>query len=564
MKSATNISGNVPLSAQNTELRQALLEQEQLHDERLNEIASQAEKISMLEARIQWFERQFNLERARQFAPTTEAAHSLQADLFNEAERILDQSAREDEATEEDAVEVPAHKRSKKTRKLTISDDLVRDVVEHDLDEAARRCAHDGSVLEPIGYEARRELIVVPQQVYAVEHRYIKYAGCDCGQCIKTTPREPRISKGLCSPQAAAAIAVNKFVDHQPLYRQSQQCARSGLRIDRATMARWMIAHGQAIQCLINLCRDQIMDYPYQQVDETGQKVLGPRIKGKRKGKKRKRGSHKGYFWVQRGGPPESPVVLYSYDPSRAGRVANELLTGYKGCVQTDAYDPYFKVMIGLSLLHALCNAHARRRFVDAIKAIDDPAIAEHSQSMVAIKFYKRLYRIEEELREEKTKYEDIEQWYQLRLQRRQNESKKIWKDFIAWADKELRTVRPKSHLGAALGYLIKYKVPLAVYLENPLVEIDNNLVENRIRPVALGRKNWLFSDTEHGAKASGNLYSLINTAMLNGHNPFTYLVHVFKELPAANSIEEMEALLPWNLNPDTMPSANPFGNTGK
>ncbi len=108
---------------------------------------------------------------------------------------------------------------------------------------------------------------------------------------------------------------------------------------------------------------------------------------------------------------------------------------------------------------------------------------------------------------------------------------------------------------------LIKYQKQLAVYLENPLVEIDNNLVENRIRPIALGRKNWMFSDTEHGAEASGNLYSLINTAMLNGHNPYTYLVHVFKELPAAETVDEIEALLPWNLE---LPTVGPSGGAGK
>ena len=111
----------------------------------------------------------------------------------------------------------------------------------------------------------------------------------------------------------------------------------------------------------------------------------------------------------------------------------------------------------------------------------------------------------------------------------------------------------PKSGLGDALGYLVKHRAGLGVFLDNGLVEMDNNLVENRIRPVALGRRNWLFSDTEHGVKASANLYSLINTAMLNGHNPYTYLVHVFKELPMANTLEEFEALLPWNSKPDIL-----------
>ena len=107
--------------------------------------------------------------------------------------------------------------------------------------------------------------------------------------------------------------------------------------------------------------------------------------------------------------------------------------------------------------------------------------------------------------------------------------------------------------MGDALGYLVKHRTGLGVFLDNGIVEMDNNLVENRVRPVALGRRNWLFSDTEHGVRASANLYSLINTAMLNGHNPYTYLAHVFKELPTVSTIEEFEALLPWNINPDTL-----------
>ncbi len=171
---------------------------------------------------------------------------------------------------------------------------------------------------------------------------------------------------------------------------------------------------------------------------------------------------------------------------------------------------------------------------------------------MVVIDHYKASYAIERELRQERDDFEAIEPWHQRRLQRRQQKSLPIFKELIAWAEQTLRGVRPTSHLGKAVGYLVKHQEQLAAFLHNPLVEIDNNGVENRIRPVALGRRNWLFSDTEHGAKASANLnlYSLLNTAMLNGHNPYTYLVHVFKELPEARTVEEVEALLPWNLTP--------------
>jgi len=465
------------LETQNAVLRQTLSERDQT-------LSEQSRQIETLQARIQWFERQFNLERARQFAPTSEVMPSLQPDLFNEAEALLDPQA------VDDTIPIAAHARKKnKPRTALITDEMIKEVVVHDLDAEDRHCDNDDTVLQPMGYETRRELVIIPEQVYAIEHRYTQYACRQCKQSIKTAPREPRISTGLCSPQAAAAVVVNKFVDHLPLYRQSARYTRQGIQIDRSTLARWMIQHGQAVQSLVNLCRDEVDDYPYQQLDETRQKVLKPKSKGTNTNKdKNKKGGHQGYFWVQRGGPPDRPVVLYHYAGSRAGEVARTLLTGFTGCVQTDAYSPYFKVIAGLSLSHALCNAHARRGFTDAIKAIGDSKLAEHAESMVAVHHYGALYTLERKLKKAKVDYKELEQWYQYRLQRRQQEALPIWKALITWAEQTLRTCRPRSHLGKAVGYLVKYQKQLAVYLNNPLVEIDNNGVENKIRPVALGR----------------------------------------------------------------------------
>ncbi len=203
-----------------------------------------------------------------------------------------------------------------------------------------------------------------------------------------------------------------------------------------------------------------------------------------------------------------------------------------------------------LKLVHALCNAHSKRRFTDATKAIKDRKVIEHSKAMIAINYYKKLYAVEAQLREERDNYADINEWYERRLKRRQAESLPIGNEMIAWIEALIYKVRPKIHLGMALKYLYKHRVGLAVFLGNGKVEIDNNCVENKIRPVAQGRHNWLFSGTENGAVASGNLYSVINTAMLNGHNPYTYLVYIFKRLPYAKTRENLEELLPWNTSP--------------
>lgn len=520
----------------------ALRESISLGEKEISELQAENERLS---AQVQWLKRQAKLEQSRRFGTSSEKAHGLQREIFNEAEHLVSQSG---ESSEDDSVTVPAHTRKKRPRTPTVPDDLVREIVVHEMEASEQICPHDQATLKAIGHDIRRELKIIPEQVWAVEHRYVNYTCPCCDRSIKSTPREARISQGLCSPQAAAAVATNKYVDHLPLYRQSERFSRAGVSIDRGTLGRWMIQHGEASQPLVNLLQDGVQHYPYQQLDETTVKVLKTQNKRKNKSK----GAHQGYLWVQRGGPPDKPVILYHYDPTRSGDVARRLLADYEGCVQTDGYPAYVGVMADLKLTHALCNVHARRKFADILKSSRDSNDQRVRHAEVAIDYYKQLYRIEAELRETRDQSEH-QQWYQDRLERRRLQSRPIFDEMIQWADDLLHRVAPKTDLGEALGYLVKHQTGLAVFLDNGIVEMDTNGVENRIRPVALGRRNWLFSDTEHGVRASANLYTLINTAMLNGHNPYAYLVHIFKELPKAGSVDEFESLLPWNVAPDTL-----------
>jgi transposase len=244
---------------------------------------------------------------------------------------------------------------------------------------------------------------------------------------------------------------------------------------------------------LIILMQDVIRDYPYQQLDETTVKVL--------KTKKKKKSKGPGYLWVQRGGPPVKPVILYDYDLGRGGDVASALLARYSGCVQTDGYPTYIGVMADLKVTHALCNVHARRRFTDIIKSLSNAPDTPTSHAHVAIDYYKQLYRIEAQLRDTRESTEPSV-WHKYRLQQRQQQSRPVFEEQISWADDLLHRTPPKLALGEALGYLVKHRKGLGVFLDNGIVEMDTNLVENRIPPIALGRRNWLFSDTEHGVKA--------------------------------------------------------------
>ena len=237
-------------------------------------------------------------------------------------------------------------------------------------------------------------------------------------------------------------------------------------------------------------------------------------------------------------------MVLYDYAPTRAGEVPLALLAGFSGFLQTDGYAGYHAVVAAQGLTAVYCFAHARRYFTDALKALGlnpaklpDKPPDKARRPLRAIMFIRQLYAIEHRVRGEPA---------EVRYEARQRESLPVLGAMREWLDVQRPKVVPESVLGKALGYLDRHWAGLVRYCEDGRLEIDNNRCENAIRPFVTGRKNWLFSDTVQGAKASANLYSLIETAKANGLEPYAYLRRVFTELPAAATAEHVEALLPW------------------
>lgn len=329
----------------------------------------------------------------------------------------------------------------------------------------------------------------------------------------------------MASPGLLAHIAVSKYQDALPLYRQEQILTRIGVDLPRATLASWMIQAGVLIQPLINLLRDLL------QMDETPVQVL------KEPGKT---AQSKSYLWVQRGGPPGQPVVLFDYDPGRGAAVPQRLLAGFTGTLQTDGYDGYNAVVRDLGLTHQGCLAHARRKFDEAIKAQGRhrrPGLAEEG-----LKQIQQLYVVEKAVR---TASPEVRQAV------RAEHARPLWTALRLWLESARPEVPPQMALGKALAYLHGEWDKLVVYLEDGRLEIDNNRCENAIRPFVLGKKNWLFSDSVRGVKASANLYSLIETAKACGLEPYVYLRRVFTELPQAQTVEALEALLPSALPPE-------------
>ena len=475
-------------------------------------------------AQVLTLQEQLNLALARRYAASSEKISPDQYRLFDEAETDTEVEL------EDDKIIVPAHSRKKGGRKK-LPENLPRVEVVHELSGAELICPFDGATLTEIGAVTSEQLDIIPAKIQVTRHVRKQYA-CSCGQSIKTAalPRQP-IPKSMASPGLLAHITVSKYQDALPLYRQETILRRIGVDIPRVTMANWMIQVGILIQPLINLLRDRLLEYDIIQIDETTVQVL------KEPGKQ---AESKSYIWVQRGGAPEKPVVLYDYGPGRNAEVPKRLLGDFKGYLQADAYTGYNAVVAANGLTRVGCMAHARRKFTDALKA--QGRNKKRGKAHRGLSLIRKLYRIEKQVRKLKPPE---------RYAHRQRHARPVFYEMRTWLEVTLPQIAPSSATGQALNYLHNEWDRLIRYLDDGRLEIDNNLAENAIRPFVIGRRNWLFSTSVKGVKASANLYSLIECAKINGLEPYAYLRHVFTELPKAGSVEAIEALLPGDLDMD-------------
>jgi len=477
---------------------------------------------------------QATLARQRMFGTSSEQM-SAQSRLFDEAE-VLAQTSTEAQDTapiepeQPVAVDAPSGKLSVKPargKRVALATGLPRVDVLHDVPEADRTCAC-GTPMVEIGQDISEQLDIVPMQVRVLRHIRKRY-GCPTSTHAPVTaalPAQP-LPKSNASVDFLAMLLAVKFVDGLPLARFENVLTRHGAVVPRQTLARWVIGSAGVLQPLHNLMRDILLDGSLIHMDETVVQVL------KEKGKAPTSNS---YMWVQTGGPPDKPVVLYDYDPSRSASVPTALLEGYKGYLMTDGYDGYNEVARTDGIERLACWAHVRRRFVEAtrVQPKDKRGKADEAVSLIG-----KLYRIEREHKDASP--ED-------RYLARQSASVAVLAELHAWMLKNTPLVTPKSALGTALAYMGHLWAQLTRYTERGDLPIDNNRCENAIRPFVVGRKAWLFSDTTAGAHASAVIYSLVQTAKANGLEPYTWLRRVLRDLPGAKSVDAVEALLPWNL----------------
>lgn len=489
------------------------------------------------ELRVMTVQRDLLLEQLKAFqrklfAAKSEARGSEQKDLFlNEAEAMAAaaaQPAQEEEGTPE--TEVAGHKRKKRGRK-PLDPALPRVEVRHELPESERVCPHDGQTLVEIGVEVSEQLDIVPQQVRVIQHQRVKYACPCCDGGIKTTPAPARIiPKGLLTESALAWCITSKYQDGLPLYRQAALLHRFGGDLSRGTLAASIVRVGQAVQPIINLLRDHLLEADVVYGDETTVQVL------KEPGRPAQR---KSFLWAQMNGTGP-PVRLFAYSPTRETKQATALYAGIKpgAVLMTDGYAPYDDVANTYQLVHIGCWAHARRYLVEAEQALPKDKRADHPVSGFLQRIGK-LFAIERHTLEMKPEQ---------RQQVRAEQSQPLLAEIETMLLQHLHTVLPQSLFGKALHYLHGQWPKLVRYIENGTWPISNNPCENAIRPFVIGRRNFLFCDTVAGANASASLYSLVETCKANDVDPYQYLVALFKALPHAQTADDYEALLPWTL----------------
>lgn len=454
----------------------------------------------------------------------------------NQLHLAFDESeAEEPPQKKQEAVSVDGHERKKPGRRpLPAELPRVDDI--RDLPQNEKVCAC-GCEKKHIGNETSERLDIVPAKIQVIRTIRRKYACPNCEgtteneKAIAVAPLVPQIiSQGIVTAGVLAHVIVAKFVDAIPLYRQEQQFLRLGLDISRGTLSNWVLQVAAACYLLGELLKEELRSGPVINMDETPVQVL------KEPGRAN---TTRSYMWVCRGGPPERPIVIFKYSPTREARVAKEILGRYQGYLQTDGYSGYELVGQQPGIRHLGCLVHVRRKFVEAQKGASSgkSGVAQEVLDLIG-----QLYGVE---RQADAKKLDFEQRKALRDQ----ESAPILRKLKVVLTERAKTTPPKSLLGQAITYALNQWDRLMVYLEDGRLRPDNNLAENAIRPFVIGRKNWLFSGSPRGADSSALLYSLIETAKANDLEPYAYLRFLFTELPKARLEDEIRELLPQHLD---------------
>jgi transposase len=484
--------------------------QEMTREELLSVVGEQYSTITIQQHRIKELQRLIFGAKSERFVP---AENPQQTELdFGEA-------LVQPESIAETATEVITYEREKSFNKAKPS----RQPIPEHLPRITHEIQPEEEVtgLVKIGEEVTEELEYTPGKLFVnryVRPKYVKPSQEGNKIITGKLPERP-LPKCIAGPNLLAALITAKFIDHLPLYRQAQMFKRQGIELSDSTLGGWVSAVAKLLQPLYEAQKKKILSASYLQADETPIEVLESEKSGS---------THRGYHWVYQ--DPEKRLVFFDYRQGRGREGPEEILKNFTGHLQTDGYGVYdnFGKRAGITQLH--CWAHARRKFSEA----ED---SDRTRAHYVLAEIQKLYAIEKEIREQALNEQAI-------LKLRQEKSLPVIDDLQKWMLATKTGVLPKSPMGKAIEYTLSRIETLKVYTTHSALQIDNNLTENAIRPVALGRKNYLFAGSHQTAQHAAIFYSLFATCKANNINPQEWLTATLQKI-ASHPINRIEELLP-------------------
>ena len=493
------------------ELAARLLAQIGTKDEQLcakdEQLAKRDREIKFKDAKIERITFELARLKAWKFGAKTEAMNAEQRQMF---EDTLAEDAADLEAQlkalqgDADQVEKPSADVKRKPRRQALPEHLRRVEYHHEPESTTCAC---GEAMVRIGEDVSERLDIVPAEFFVHRHIRGKWA-CKCCRQLVQEPVEPQIiDKGVPAAGLLAHTLVARFADHLPYYRQEQINARSGVHTPRSTLAAWAGAAGAGLTPLFEAHREFVLSAKVLHADETPVKMLDPGA-GK---------TAKAYVWAYaRGEHDETAGVVYDFCAGRGSKYPADFLAEWSGTLTCDDYGGYDIVFRREGRIEAGCLAHARRKFDELAKANASPIA---TQAIVRIA---RLYKVEAEVRDKTTEE---------RLAHRQRHAQPLWDELHVWTRLERSRVPDGGGIAGALDYSLRRWEALGRYLGDGAVSIDNNHVENLMRPWAMGRKAWLFAGSELAGKRAAMVMSLVQSARLHGHDPWRYLKDVLERL---------------------------------
>jgi transposase len=467
-------------------------------------------KVMELEHRLSLFEKMIFGPKHERFIPTIPVAQNQLA---------LSMAVETLPTPESTITKVPAHERKQAEQKTKLHPGRNPLPASLPRQEVILEPLEDVSDCVCIGQEITEVLEVKAAEFYVkrfVRPKYVRKN--EQGIAVASLPNRI-IDKGIAGSSVLAMLIISKFIDHLPIHRQIAIFKRIGVEVKYNTALDWSNESLSALVSIYELLKKRVFESHYIQADETTLKVLDNEKKGS---------THQGYLWGYR--CPEQKLLFFEYQPGRGKTGPAELLKNFNGHLQTDGYGAYDQFAMRKEIAVLNCMAHARRYFKEAE---DNDKVRAH----YALEKIQELYAIEREIKEF-----SVEEKYRIR----QEKSTVLLKNLGGWMVEQYTQVTPKSAIGKALEYSMKRWQELSRYTTDGKLQIDNNLIENDIRPIALGRKNYLFAGSHESAQRIAMIYSLLGTCKANGVNPQDWLTKVFEELPN-RKVNNLEDLLPQN-----------------